>query len=128
LPRSALFHFTLYSRSADFRRSRMTSISRLGVAIPRFEFFRNGVQDIDLGREPNRINRPVAAAAMILDPARWHPQSPERFCVGRRLAKLGGKQGDAKNAAHGRRKFPQVPAGRTDPDELFRLKFIHVGI
>ena len=108
----------------------MTSISRLGVAIPRFEFFRNGVQDIDLGREPNRINRPVAVAAMILDQFQHAgaPKASERLCVGRRLAKIGGKQRDAKNATPGRRKFPQVQAARTDPDELFRLKFIHVGI
>ena len=49
----------------------------------------------------------------------------ERFRVGRRLAKLCRKQRDTKGAAHYRRKSPQVPTARSDPDELFRLEFIH---
>jgi hypothetical protein len=49
----------------------------------------------------------------------------ERFGVRWHLAKLDGKQRDTKGTPDGRRKFPQVPAARSDPDELFRLEFIH---
>ena len=52
-------------------------------------------------------------------------KASKRFCVGRRFAKLRRKQRDTKRATHGRRKFQQVPTARSDPDELFRLEFIH---
>src|SRR5215469_16724764 len=39
----------------------------LGCRDATLRFFPIRVPDIDLGREPNRINRPVAVAAMILD-------------------------------------------------------------
>ena len=92
-------------------------------------FLLKRVQHIDPGREPHRINRPIGVAAVILDQFEHAgaAKTPERFRVGGRLAKLRGEQRDTESAAHGRRKFPQLPTARSDPDELFRLEFIRVG-
>src|ERR1700751_4907197 len=92
-----------------------------------FRFLLKRMQHINLGRKSHRINRPIGVAAVILDQFE-HAGTAKTFqrrCIRRRLAELRGKQRNAESATHGRRKLPQVPAARSDPDELLRFKSIH---